>query len=162
MTIEKLTTNNHRLVLGFLLVTTLLLSAGCSDNGGKQSREEANVANVTQPTKETTEERVARRAQAHMDALIARDWAKAYEYLPPATRQLKPLQIYADKMKSGAIIRTAAKVKRVECETDVCQVTVDLSYIYSGVMTAYRGEESKSLVKEKWIFSQGDWWLAPQ
>ena len=162
MTIEKFSMNSPNRVLGFLLVAAVFLAAGCSDNGGKQPREEANVANVTQPTKETTEERVARRAQAHMDALIARDWVKAYEYLPPATRQFKPLQIYADKMKSGAIIRTAAKVKAVECEADVCQVTVDLSYTYSGVITAFRGEESKSLVKEKWIFSQGDWWLAPQ
>ncbi len=162
MTIRKSSMNSPRLVLGFLLGAVVLLSAGCSENDGKQPREAADVANVTQPTKETTEERVARRAQAHMDALIARDWAKAYSYLPPATRQLKPLEIYADKMKSGAIIRTAASVKTVECEEDVCQVTIELSYIYGGVVTAFRGEESKSLVKEKWIFSQDDWWLAPQ
>ncbi len=97
-----------------------------------------------------------------MDALIARDWAKAYEYLPPATRKLKPLEVYANKMRAGAIIRKAASVKSVECEEDVCNVTVDLTYIYSGVVEAFRGQESKSLVKEKWIFSQDDWWLAPQ
>ncbi|WP_456373481.1 hypothetical protein [Thiolapillus sp.] len=105
---------------------------------------------------------MAQRAKEHMDALIARNWEKAYGYLPPATRKLKPLQVYANKMKSGAIIRTAATVKGVHCEEDVCNVSIDLSYIYSGVVDAMRGQESNSRLKEKWIFSQGEWWLAPE
>jgi len=159
MTIEKFSMNSPYRVLGFLLGAAVFLSAGCSEKDGKPAEAEQNVANVTQSATETREQRVKQRAMEHMKALIAQDWAKAYTYLPPATRKLKPMPVYVNRMKSGAMLRKAASVKDVECEEKICTVTIDLSYVYVGAIEAMRGRETQSLLKEKWIFSQGDWWL---
>ncbi|BAO43429.1 hypothetical protein [Thiolapillus brandeum] len=160
MTIEKSSMNQSRMVLGFLLGAAVVLSAGCSEKDAEPTGSQQNVANVTQSATKTREQQVAQRAQEHMDALIARNWEKAYAYLPPATRQLKPLQVYANRMNGGAMLRTAADIKEVDCEENVCTVTIDLAYIYTGTIEAMRGRETRSLLKEKWILSQGNWWLA--
>ncbi|WP_457669227.1 hypothetical protein [Thiolapillus sp.] len=144
-----------------LLLTMVLLglSVGCSENDGKVAKNEKSVADVTQLSKE---EIVKQRAQEHMDALIAMDWEKAYNFFSPATRSLKPFEVFANHMKGGAILRKSADVEKVECEEQLCKVTIHLHYIYMGSMAQMRGQEMDSRIHEKWLFSDGSWWVSPK
>ncbi|WP_456416832.1 hypothetical protein [Thiolapillus sp.] len=146
--------------LAALVVTLALVVAvtGCSENDGKVANMQEGVADVTQLSKE---EVVKQRAQEHMDALIAMDWKKAYEFLSPARRSLKPFEVYANRMKGGAIIRKTATVEKVECEEALCKADILLGYLYVGDIAQMRGQEMTSRFQEKWIFSDGNWWVSP-
>ncbi len=143
-----------------LMVTLALvvIVTGCSENDGKVANMQDGVADVTQLSKE---EVVKQRAQEHMDALIAMDWKKAYGFFSPATRSLKPFEVYANRMKGGAIIRKSANVEKVECEEELCKVSILLGYLYVGDIAQMRGQEMTSRFQEKWILSDGNWWVSP-
>ncbi|WP_456376820.1 hypothetical protein [Thiolapillus sp.] len=146
-------------IAAFMLVLALVVFvAGCSENDGKVANMQDGVADVTQLSKE---EVVKQRAKEHMDALIAMDWKKAYDFFSPATRSLKPFEVYANRMKGGVIIRKSAVVEKVECEEELCRVTIHLGYLYVGDIAQMRGQEMTSRFQEKWIFSEGNWWLSP-
>lgn len=135
------------------------LSVGCSEKDGKDANEQKSVANVTQLSKE---EIVQRRAQEHMDALIAMEWEKAYNFFSPATRSIKPFEVYANRMKGGSILRKSAVVEKVECEEDLCRATIKLDYLYMGNIAQMRGQEMDTRFEEKWVFSDGNWWVSPK
>jgi len=149
----------HKIAVLSLMIVLLGLSVSCSENNGKVAKTEESVADVTQLSKE---EIVKRRAQEHMDALIAMDWEKAYNYFSPATRSVKPFEVYVNRMKGGPIMRKSAVVEKVACEEDLCKVTINLDYLYMGNMAQLRGQEMDTRFQEKWIFSDGNWWLSPK
>lgn len=142
-----------------LTITLISLNSGCSENDGKVAKIGGSVADVTQVSKE---EIVKRRAQEHMDALIAMDWGKAYSYFSPATRSIKPFEVYGNQMKAGSTMRKFAVVEKVECEEQLCKATISLDYLYMGNIAQMRGQEMKSRFQEKWIFSDDNWWLSPK
>lgn len=142
-----------------LMILLIGLSVGCSENNGKVAKTEKSVADVTQLSKE---EIVKRRAQEHMDALIAMDWEKAYSFFSPATRSIKPFEVYGNRMKGGSIMRKSALVEKVECEGELCKATINLGYLYMGNVAQMRGQEMNTRFQEKWIFSDGNWWVSPK
>ena len=108
------------------------------------------------------EERVAERAAARWDAMIARDAERAYGFISPGMRSTIPLHVFEGQVNSRAIIRKKADVASVSCEAEVCTVKVDLTYVYMGGMTALVGQETESSLTERWIATEGDWWYVPK
>jgi hypothetical protein len=137
-----------------MLILGVMLS-GCSENDGKAAKDDKNVADVTQPTKEQL---VSQRALERWQALIAMDWEKAYEYFSQGSRELKSLAVFKNHMQSAPMLRKGAAMKNVKCEGDVCDVSIELTYIYMGSMDAMRGQETTSILKEKWLFLDDNWW----
>ena len=141
---------------GVLLVTLMLLLGACSQKSQEETEETATVAPVTQVSKE---ERVAKRVLERMDALIDMDWKRAYQYLSPATKKVLSYRVFANRMGVSAIVRDEASIRSIECEEEVCDVRVNLTYTYvGGVIDAMQGKQMHSVVEEKWIFADGDWW----
>ena len=145
-----------RMVLGSLLITTVFLTVGCSGNDGKDVVDTQDVADVTQSTKE---QMVSKRVLARWDALIAMDWEKAYDFYSPGSRELKSLAVFMTHMQNAPMVRKRAEIKSVTCEEDLCEVSVVLTYVYMGSMEAMRGQQTTSVLKEKWLLSENSWWF---
>lgn len=141
----------------FLLFVLILLVvvAGCSENDGKATDRTKNVADVTQSTKEQI---VSQRALERWQAMIAMDWEKAYGYFSQGSRELKSLAVFTNHMQTAPMLRKSVAVKKVQCEEEVCDVSIELTYIYMGSMDAMRGQETASILKEKWLFLDNNWW----
>ncbi|MEJ5207643.1 hypothetical protein [Denitratimonas sp. CY0512] len=106
------------------------------------------------------EEAVAQRAQERWDAIIAKDYARAYEYLTPGTRATTPYEGYARRLLGGVAIRwTKADVDRVECtEPGVCEAKVYITYLVRPAQMGTGNLEGYSPVYEKWLRSDDGQW----
>jgi len=129
---------------GLVLITSAVcLSQGCGIN-------------------ETPEEAVARRAQERMDALIAQDFPKAFEYASPAYREALGIEGYTRRYAGSGAWR-AAEVEQAACDADACDVSIRLTY-----MLAPMGDRGRSIgvsapntrsISEKWISVDGKWYI---
>lgn len=104
----------------------------------------------------TPEQRVSERAIQRWQALIARDIGEAYEFLSPAYRQAVSLDRYKSSI-GGAVAWQDVEVKRVECKQDLCDVSLMIRYKYKN-NTVAADFESSTVLEEKWVLSDGDWW----
>lgn len=94
---------------------------------------------------------MTKRALGRWDALIKGDLDAAYTYLSPASRETLPLDIYKAKHKTG--LYRAAQVDSVDCEAEVCTVTLSLTFDYK------RTKGIKMPLVEKWLISGGKAWF---
>ncbi len=105
----------------------------------------------------TPQEEVGKRALERWQALIQRDFEKAYGFLSPAYRSAVSLESYKSRI-SERIRWTEATLKGVSCEEARCEVTLEVGYRYVSKPFDYEGRKT---VKERWIHSQGGWWYVP-
>jgi len=101
----------------------------------------------------TPEERVAKRAQARLDALLERDFEAAYGYVSPALREVSSLTDYAYRY-AGASNWKRAEVQEVSCAVERCDVSFEVDY----QMFRPKVKNTRSL-DEVWIGVDGDWYL---
>lgn len=98
------------------------------------------------------------RAEARWDALIKGDIEKAYIYTTPEYRAVVNLQQY--KGKYGRVLDwRGARV--VDISYDVPTVaTVSVEVTYRASLPGTGGEmiETQSLISEKWIYKNREWW----
>ena len=130
------------LALGALLAVLVLASCAVSPIGdgsgpavGSKAREDA----------------VASRVGERWDAVIKADWARAYEYMSPASRASLTFQQY-QKVARNVVYR-AAKINGIVCDADRCQVKLSVTYdhrLMKGITTP---------LEETWIFDQGKPWF---
>lgn len=104
----------------------------------------------------TPEDAVAIRAQQRLDALIAGDFAKAYSYATPAYRKSISLGRHQAKV-AGSGMWTSGTVKSVTCKTNVCDVTVLVGY----EMVKLDLKNTRPM-EQRWIKSDGQWWIYHQ
>ena len=96
---------------------------------------------------------VAERAKARWQALIKRDYERAYTYLSPASREATTLAKFQTRIANMEY--RAVNVDKVECVAEVCNVKLTLTYDYPpakarGVVTP---------LDESWIIDQGQAWF---
>jgi hypothetical protein len=120
------------LIAGAVLAS--MLAACSSAPGREEAKPEAVVGALSQ-----------QRANAYM----AGDVAKVYGYLSPATREAMSLDAFRNVIRPG--FWTQAKVVKVECQPEVCDVELQVTYVY-------RGSSVVTPVRESWIRSNGGWW----
>lgn len=119
--------------VGNLLLVAML--AACS---GKATKQEA-----------PPDELVKARAQERWSALIAGDVPKVYGYMSPAAREAMSLEAFRNSIRLGFFQK--ADVVKVDCQPDVCDVQLQVTYVY-------RGSSIVTPVREAWIRSDGGWW----
>lgn len=125
--------------LGLALLTTLLLSA-CATLPGL-----------------TPQDQVRARATQRWQALMAYDYAKAYEFATPSYRALVSPESYRSR-QGAALLRTSAKVFRVDCpEPQTCQARIEVG-VKPPLGKRY-GSEIIAPVDETWVLQNGQWWL---
>ena len=125
--------------LGLALLTTLLVSA-CAALPGL-----------------TPQDQVRARATQRWQALLANDYAKAYEFATPSYRALVTPDSYRSR-QGAALQRTSAKVFNVDCPTtDKCTARVEVS-VKPPLGSRY-GADVTAPVDESWVLENGQWWL---
>lgn len=125
--------------LGLGLLTALLLSS-CAT-----------------PVSLTPEDQVRQRATQRWQALLAYDYAKAYEFATPSYRALVSPESYRSR-QGAALQRTSAKVFRVDCpEPEKCTARVEVA-VKPPLGNRY-GAEIVAPVDETWLLQNGQWWL---
>lgn len=107
------------------------------------------------------EQTLEQRAQIRWDALIARDFEAAYEYLSPGYRQRNSVADYSATMAGRPVIWLEANVVGVECETDVkCSVQTDVRYRVPSGPTGINQLRMNRIIKETWLFMNDGWWYS--
>jgi len=125
----------------FASVAVLLLVSGCAATGERASADmspEARRALVTD------------RVNARWAALIKGDFDAAYKFLSPASREVLSLAEFKSKTRTSGF--REVKVDAVECEPEVCKVSLRLTYdhrLMSSITTP---------LAESWVIDQGQFW----
>lgn len=100
------------------------------------------------------------RVAERWSALLGRDHVKAYAYLTPNYREMTSQE---DHMKSvnTRIIWEDFEVIRTRCEEQICKVSVQSKYRLPPMFGFPRGVKSSELVKETWLYDNGNWYYLP-
>lgn len=95
------------------------------------------------------EQAVKALAQERWAALIAGDVPKVYGYMSPAAREALSLEAFRGAIRLGFFQK--AEVVKVDCQPEVCDVQLQVAYVY-------RGSSIVTPVRESWIRSGDGWW----
>jgi len=125
-------------------VAALVLSVGVMGCAGSGSGS-ASSAQI-EPQKMVTD-----LATARWNALIKGDFAKAYNYLSPGTREGMSLEVYKARIRGGRWQK--ASVASVSCEQDRCNVSIALEYSYRDMKSI------ETRIDEMWLRQDGEWWF---
>ena len=109
---------------------------------------------------QTTEDAVMSRAQQRWDALVAKDFKKAYSYMAPSYRALVTPEAYVKKFGTGGRW-TSVAVHSAKCEAERCQVKVRVEANVKIPLPGQRlGAEQhlSSYYDEPWVREDGKWW----
>lgn len=117
----------------------------------------AACATVSQPPEAV----VTERAQERLDALIAQDYAAAYEYLSPGYRSGVSLNDYTRRMLSRRMQWTNATVGESDCSEDACKLRISIDYEIFGAVPGVSRFKSKAAASEDWVRLDGTWYLVP-
>ena len=128
----------RRAALAALLATATLALAACA---GLQPK--------------TPEDVVRERSEARWDALIKRDFDKAWEYTQPAYRALVGQKDYYKRF-GGAGQWKGVQIHEVTCEPERC--TVRLRVAAKVQAPPFTGQELVTYLEEVWVRDEGQWW----
>lgn len=117
---------------------------GCAGSGGGSA----------QSVQVEPQKIVADLAVARWEALIKGDYAKAYSYLSPGTREVMSLDLYQAKVRGGKWKK--ANVDSVSCEQDQCKVLMAIEYSYRDIKSL------DTRLDENWLRRDGKWWYVPR
>lgn len=147
----------------FLLVvfSTSLLLASCSDDKKKLEGDTKTDAKTEVKTEVKADKKMlgpGKRAVARWEALIARDWKKAYEFETPAFRKNYSFNKFRSRFGS-AVVWKEIKLKKVTMTGDkkeIAQVKLVLDYLF---LEPGGGEMLlPSPIDERWLLEAGQWW----
>jgi hypothetical protein len=125
-------------VKGYLVVAVLaVLTAACA------------TLSPTSPTEEKVKV-VTERAKARWDAILARDFAAAYEYMSPASRATVTPAGF--RTIASRLNYKAAVVREVTCEAQACKVKLQITY------DAAMMQGVRTLLEESWVIEKGQAW----
>ena len=141
---EPITTANG-LFLAILGVLIFSLLSACATSGSRPG-----------------EEKLESRAQARWDALLAGDVETAYGYFSPGYRSSVSLIDFGVDLRVRRVHWTSATYKEHSCENKTCDVKFTVGYRIVGALPGVPKFESQSVVDERWIQTDGQWWYLPQ
>jgi len=104
---------------------------------------------------------VEQRAQARWDALLGRDFEQAYSYLSPGFRSSQSLSDFEMAFRLRRVQYDSAKYMDQQCETDACTIRLNIGYMLIAPLRGVKAWKSKTVVEEKWVRIDGQWWFLP-
>ena len=93
---------------------------------------------------------VAERAQARWQVLMKGDVEGAYQFLSAGSKAVTSLELYKAKIRPG--MWREAKVDKVECEAEICKVSMQITY------DTRRMRGIQTPLDESWIIENGSAW----
>lgn len=104
----------------------------------------------------SAEQRVAERAAARWNAIIANQWPAAYQYATPGYRAANGVEAYQARIQNATIRRESVEVSGVECpQPDSCTATLVLHY--KPLLPGYPSMGTR--ITERWISEGGKWYI---
>lgn len=136
---------NNRMMLSAIVAFIVLIMAGCASSGGK-----------------SVSKRPLDRAVERWGHLIERKGELAYDYLSPGARSQINRDTYASDIAVRPVRWTAVAPESENCSSeDVCEVKVTISFKVRMPVQGVGDVESKQLVTEKWLRTDGQWYFVP-
>lgn len=114
-------------------------------------------APASAPALTADEQAVMKRAQERWDALVARDFERAWTYLQPAAREKTKQQDYKAHF-GDALVWKEATARNAKCLTTRCGVFVRITSKNMAPNFARQIPELTSHMTEEWVKEEGQWW----
>ena len=102
------------------------------------------------------------RAQEYLDLYLASDYAASYQFLTPAYRSSVTSVAYQRQELLRKVRYTSGELIDSDCSENVCKVRISLSYRIVSPVPGMKVYDSKTLRTDNWIWTEGDWYLAPE
>lgn len=134
----------HRWAAALLVSAALLGLGGCATTGP-----------------ESPEEAVAERAKARWEALLAKDYKKAYTYYSPGYRSAEPLNAFLRRLSIQRVRWTEAEYQGVECQGQVCHPSFRVTYDYRAPVQGVGTITSTRKIAEDWVLADSRWYYVP-
>ncbi len=134
-------------VVSFFAVVLAVNMVGCQTTGA------GSAAPAVEQKAADANQIVRVRAQQRWDQLLQSNMFAAYDFISPGGRSIITRQVFAGRV--NAAFWRGAKVDKVDCGAETCEVTVSVEIIVQGVKAAIP-------VQETWILESGQWWFVFQ
>ena len=118
----------------------------------------ALLAGCASMTAKTPEQEVQARAEARWDALVKRDFDKAYAFSQPAFRAVVKPDAYKQRFGSAGTWK-GAQIHEATCEAARCTVRVRLTTAINIPRFARSIPEVVGYHDEVWVRDEGQWWF---
>jgi len=143
---ERWSLSSTRLLLALALTLAALALVACATTGSPAARDKL----------------VQERAQARWDALLARDFATAYDFASPGYRSSASVADFEIGFRSRRVQYVSAEFQGLDCEEAACTVHIFVGYKVDKPMTGVPEWKSTSVIEERWIHTGGNWWFVPE
>ena len=120
------------------------------------------VASCATTSKDNSDQVIPQRAQERWDALLAKDYAAAYAFATPGYRSSNSVTDFEIEVRSRRVLYTAAEYREHRCEDTVCTVKIAVNYRVVRPAPGVPEWKSSSVVEERWVFSEREWWFLPE
>jgi hypothetical protein len=137
----------HKPVRSLAITMCILILSACSGQTSKQG----------DPGKVVVE-----RAQNRWDALLAGDYESAYDYYSPGYRSKKSLIDFAVDIRTRRVRWTSAEFLDHSCTENACTVNFRVGFVVNKPVQGMDKWESGSVIEDKWIKTEGQWWYLPK
>lgn len=104
---------------------------------------------------------VVDRANARWQALVTGDFPTAYSYYSPGYRSSKTVGDFELSMRLRKVQFRGAEYADHECEGESCVLKFNVQYSIASPVPGLTKWESKTILEERWIRTQGEWWYLP-
>ena len=131
-------------VTALVLLAVMLLSA-CA------------TTSITSP-----EDIIKERAQARWDALLARDYASAYEYYSPGYRSTASVVDFEISIRMRRIGYTSATYVEQSCDENTCTVVFNVGYRVGTPVPGVGVWNGYQVINDQWVNTGGEWWFLPE
>jgi len=101
------------------------------------------------------------RAQARWDLLVSGHPDRAWDLLSPSSRELQTREQYAAVVGNRPVRWLGGEVIGKKCDGDSCTVAVKVRYKAEIPQSNAGPIESIAYLDERWIRSDGEWFLVP-
>lgn len=129
-------------------VLAIALAAGCVTKGSELSADSPPEVKAAA---------VRERANARWAELIKGDKDAAYAYLSPGVRKMMSPEQYSARVKAGGF--RAVQIDKVDCEAEICTVTLRLAYDFVAPQGAGSAKGVMTMLQETWVVEQGQAWF---
>ena len=117
----------------------------------------AGCAGLQSDTDEPPELVVRKLSTQRWQALLARDFDKAYSFSTPGYRKLRSLEYFKTNRQGAPVKWLSAEILRVECEKERCKTVVQVESKPT-LPFPFRGNITSGL-DEVWVFEEQRWWV---
>lgn len=155
-----------RRTAGIATLLIVLLLSGCvvsSNYVAEGARQKAESVEIKADSV-SREDKLSVRVQNRWNALIARDFAKAYEFNSPGYKGLHTLEQFKGGF-GGQVIWTDADVARLEAKGDAAKVVVMVKYkavLAFGTQDGSTLSPGETALHENWILEDEVWYYVPR